>query len=148
MSRAGAAMSSDTRLQCERRWRRLEVRQRLPDHQVPSIERRSRWTHDETFSPSDPLFFTLRTCSMKPHMHSQAMMAWFLLQKPFSSSNKLPQEPVKSSFCSSDTVVDQAYADLVSSCKQTLDCLLELQEDLLEQNHSIIESTTGKWFLL
>ncbi|KAJ6800219.1 hypothetical protein M6B38_202995 [Iris pallida] len=85
---------------------------------------------------------------MKPHMHSQAMMSWFLLQKPFSSSNKLPQEPVKSSFYSSDIVVDQAYADLVSSCKQTLDCMLELQEDLLEQNHSIIESTTGKWFLL
>lgn len=67
----------------------------------------------------------------------------FLLQKPFSSSNKLPQEPVKSSFCSSDKVVDKAYADLVSSCKQTLDCMLELQEALLEQNHSIIESTAG-----
>ncbi|KAJ6836997.1 uncharacterized protein M6B38_324100 [Iris pallida] len=67
----------------------------------------------------------------------------FLLQKPFSSSNKLPQEPVKSSFCSSDRVVDQAYADLVSSCKQTLDCMLELQEALLERNHSIVESTAG-----
>ncbi|KAJ6833911.1 uncharacterized protein M6B38_336815 [Iris pallida] len=67
----------------------------------------------------------------------------FLLQKPFSSSNKLPQEPVKSSFCSSDKVVDEAYADLVSSCKQTLDFMLELQEALLEQNHSIVESTAG-----
>lgn len=67
----------------------------------------------------------------------------FLLQKPFYSSNKLPQEPIRSSFCSSDRVVDQAYADLVSSCKQTLDCLSELQEALLENNHSIVESTAG-----
>jgi len=92
----------------------------------------------------------------------------FLLQKAFSSSNKLPQvcfcikpklyssfisiaffftcfllrlyhglvvtmfwmyqEPIKSSFCTSDKLVNEAYSDLVSSCKETLDSMLELQE--------------------
>lgn len=73
----------------------------------------------------------------------KALELRFLLQKTFSSSNKLPQEPVKASFCSSDNVVDQAYSELVSSCKQTLDSMLELQEALLDRNNSILESTTG-----
>ncbi|KAG0456048.1 hypothetical protein HPP92_023836 [Vanilla planifolia] len=63
----------------------------------------------------------------------------FLLQKTFSLSNKLPQEPIKSSFCNLDTAVDQAFSDLISSCKQTLNCMLELGEALLENNPSIIE---------
>ncbi|ONK73484.1 uncharacterized protein A4U43_C04F32050 [Asparagus officinalis] len=65
----------------------------------------------------------------------------FLLQKPFSSSNKLPQEPIKSSFCSSDKLVDQSYSDLISSCKETIDSLLGLQEALLEKNPSILQGT-------
>lgn len=82
----------------------------------------------------------------------------FLLQKAFSSSNRLPrvhcnayfcfnsgglsitfmhcwwhdrfclQEPVRSSFCESDEGVSAAYSDLITSSKKTLDSLLELQE--------------------
>ncbi|XP_058084819.1 uncharacterized protein LOC131232533 isoform X2 [Magnolia sinica] len=63
----------------------------------------------------------------------------FLLQKAFSSSNKLPQEPLKSSFCSSDKAVRQVYSDLITSSEQTLNCLLELQEALLEKNPSITQ---------
>eukprot|EP00262_Sarcandra_glabra_P016415 TRINITY_DN5338_c0_g1_i2.p1 TRINITY_DN5338_c0_g1~~TRINITY_DN5338_c0_g1_i2.p1 ORF type:complete len:378 (-),score=91.24 TRINITY_DN5338_c0_g1_i2:60-1193(-) len=67
----------------------------------------------------------------------------FLLQKTFSSSNKLPQEPLRSSFCNSDKAVDRAYLDLVTSSSQTLDCLLELQEAFLEKNPSIAQVTDG-----
>lgn len=86
----------------------------------------------------------------------------FLLQKPFSSSNRLPQvpfsfiycvffllflnwnilfiylymiyiggfhqDPVRSSFCSSNEGVTAAYSDLITASKKTLDSLLELHE--------------------
>lgn len=86
----------------------------------------------------------------------------FLLQKAFSSSNRLPQvhyealvillwlyiifatlsltleihlqEPVRSSFCASDEGVSAAYADLITSSNKTLDSLLELQEVCLLKN--------------
>ncbi|KAL1215075.1 hypothetical protein V5N11_007653 [Cardamine amara subsp. amara] len=61
----------------------------------------------------------------------------FLLQKAFSSSNRLPQESVKSSFCSEDDNVSTAYTDLITSSKKTLDSLLELQEALFEKNPSV-----------
>lgn len=64
----------------------------------------------------------------------------FLLQKAFSVSNKLPQEPVKSYFCSSDTAVGQAYSELICSSKETLDSILKLQEALVENNQSIIQA--------
>ncbi|KAK9221250.1 hypothetical protein WN944_009676 [Citrus x changshan-huyou] len=67
----------------------------------------------------------------------------FLLQKAFSSSNRLPQEPVRSSFCESDEGVSTAYSDLITSSKKTLDSLLELQEALLEKNPSIAQSPDG-----
>ncbi|KAL5200418.1 hypothetical protein ABZP36_021621 [Zizania latifolia] len=60
----------------------------------------------------------------------------FLLQKAFSTSNKLPKEPVKSIFCQNNQEVEQAYFDLLNSLKQTLVCMLELQEALLERNHT------------
>ncbi|KAL2511503.1 rRNA processing protein-related [Abeliophyllum distichum] len=63
----------------------------------------------------------------------------FLLQKAFSSSNRLPQEPVRSLFCGSDNVVSEAYSDLLASSKKTLDCILELQQALVENNPSISE---------
>lgn len=65
----------------------------------------------------------------------------FLLQKAFSSSNKLPQEPVKSLFCSTDSLVNEAYSNLASSCKETLESMLELHEALLEQNPSILQGS-------
>ncbi|KAH7519682.1 hypothetical protein FEM48_Zijuj08G0063100 [Ziziphus jujuba var. spinosa] len=68
----------------------------------------------------------------------------FLLQKPFSSSNRLPQEPVRSSFCESDKDVSAAYSDLIISSKETLDSMLELQEALLEKNPSILQAADGK----
>ncbi|OMO74312.1 hypothetical protein CCACVL1_16836 [Corchorus capsularis] len=67
----------------------------------------------------------------------------FLLQKAFSSSNRLPQEPIRSSFCASDEGVSAAYSDLLTSSKKTLDSLLELQEALLENNPSITQSADG-----
>lgn len=38
------------------------------------------------------------------------------------------QESVKASFCESDDTVRVAYADLITSSKETLDSILELQE--------------------
>ncbi|XVE93638.1 hypothetical protein REPUB_Repub01dG0211200 [Reevesia pubescens] len=67
----------------------------------------------------------------------------FLLQKAFSSSNRLPQDPVRSSFCASDEGVSVAYSDLITASKNTIDSLLELQEALLENNPSIAQSVDG-----
>ncbi|XP_037411518.1 protein BFR2-like [Triticum dicoccoides] len=60
----------------------------------------------------------------------------FLLQKAFSTSNKLPKDPSKSRFCSHDQEIEQAYVNLLDSSKQTLGCMLELQKALLEQNQA------------
>ncbi|KAL0718298.1 hypothetical protein Bca4012_067620 [Brassica carinata] len=68
----------------------------------------------------------------------------FLLQKPFSSSNRLPQEHFKSSFCSEDEKVLTAYAELIASSKKTLDSLLELQGALFEKNPSVDQQADGK----
>ncbi|KAK2387611.1 rRNA processing protein [Trifolium repens] len=67
----------------------------------------------------------------------------FLLQKPFSSSNRLPQEPIKTSFCESDETVRVAYSDLITSSKETLDSILELQEALIAKNPSITQTING-----
>ncbi|KAK8558543.1 hypothetical protein V6N13_098198 [Hibiscus sabdariffa] len=67
----------------------------------------------------------------------------FLLQKAFSSSNRLPRDPVRSSFCASDEEVSAAYSDLITSSKKTLDSLLELQEALLDNNPTIAQSSGG-----
>ncbi|XP_022974840.1 putative uncharacterized protein DDB_G0270496 isoform X3 [Cucurbita maxima] len=67
----------------------------------------------------------------------------FLLQKAFSNSNRLPKEPVKSSFCKLDKDVEVAYSDLITSSKNTLNSLLELQEALLENNKHIVQATDG-----
>ncbi|KAK6804335.1 hypothetical protein RDI58_002119 [Solanum bulbocastanum] len=64
----------------------------------------------------------------------------FLLQKPFSNANRLPQEPIRSSFCDSEDTVEDAYSDLLASSRKTLDSILELQEVLLEKNPSITKS--------
>ncbi|KAK3163610.1 hypothetical protein QOZ80_1AG0005900 [Eleusine coracana subsp. coracana] len=58
----------------------------------------------------------------------------FLVQKAFATSNKLPQEPIKTSFCNHDKEIEQAYDDLLNSSKQTLSSMLELQEAMLESN--------------
>ncbi|KAI3951424.1 hypothetical protein MKW98_030276 [Papaver atlanticum] len=68
----------------------------------------------------------------------------FLLQKPFSSSNKLPKEPLRSSFCDSEKATNKAYLDLISSSEQTINCLLELQEALLEKSPHVVQNTDGK----
>ncbi|XP_031484226.1 uncharacterized protein LOC116253522 isoform X2 [Nymphaea colorata] len=60
-----------------------------------------------------------------------------LLQKVFSSSNKLPQEPWRSSFSSADGTIDQAYADLVASTELTLDSCLKLLEALIENSAAV-----------
>ncbi|KAE8787009.1 Protein AATF [Hordeum vulgare] len=58
----------------------------------------------------------------------------FLLQKAFTTSNKLPKDPTKSRFCGHEQEIEQAYVDLLDSSKQTLGSMLELQEALLERN--------------
>ncbi|XP_075507296.1 uncharacterized protein LOC142544095 [Primulina tabacum] len=70
----------------------------------------------------------------------------FLLEKAFSSSNRLPQEPVRS-------LVSEAYSDLVDSSKKTLHSILELQQALLKNNPSIAHLVEGlhvrvSWFPL
>ncbi|AES98142.1 putative apoptosis-antagonizing transcription factor, AATF leucine zipper-containing [Medicago truncatula] len=67
----------------------------------------------------------------------------FLLQKPFSSSNRLPQESIKESFCESDETVRGAYEDLITSSKETLDSILELQEALIAKNPSVAQASNG-----
>ncbi|KAI3887226.1 hypothetical protein MKW92_047698 [Papaver armeniacum] len=67
----------------------------------------------------------------------------FLLQKPFSSSNKLPKEPLRSSFCDSEKATNKAYLDLITSSEQTINCLLELQEALLEKSPHVAQNTDG-----
>lgn len=64
----------------------------------------------------------------------------FLLQKAFSSCNRLPQEPIRSLFCSLDSGVCDAYSDLTTSSTKTLDSILRLQEALLEKNSTITQS--------
>ncbi|MFS8006494.1 putative apoptosis-antagonizing transcription factor, AATF leucine zipper-containing [Helianthus anomalus] len=66
----------------------------------------------------------------------------FLLQKSFSTSNRLPQEPVRSAFCNSSEEVKEAYSDLIDSTKKTLDSILKLQEILVEKNPSIMDAAT------
>ncbi|XP_006644245.1 protein AATF [Oryza brachyantha] len=70
----------------------------------------------------------------------KALEMRFLLQKAFSTSNKLPKEPIKSMFCDHSQEIEQAYLDLLNSSKQTLDCMMELQEALLERNHATKDS--------
>ncbi|KAL5167295.1 Protein AATF [Glycine soja] len=67
----------------------------------------------------------------------------FLLQKPFSSSNRLPQVSIKSLFCETDETVRVAYSDLMTSSKETLDSILELQEALFAKNPSITQAIVG-----
>lgn len=62
------------------------------------------------------------------------------LQKVFSSCNQLPQASVKSYFCKSDDNIDRAYSELTSSAHKTLDCLLDLQQVLIEKNSAINEA--------
>ncbi|XP_076920039.1 uncharacterized protein LOC143581051 [Bidens hawaiensis] len=64
----------------------------------------------------------------------------FLLQKSYSTSNRLPQEPVRSSFCNSNEEVKEAYSDLIDSTKKTLDSILKLQETLVEKNPLIMDA--------
>ncbi|KAK7394548.1 hypothetical protein VNO78_15079 [Psophocarpus tetragonolobus] len=67
----------------------------------------------------------------------------FLVQKPFSSSNRLPKESIKSLLCETDERVRVAYSDLMTSSKETLDSILELQEALFAKNPSITQATVG-----
>lgn len=63
----------------------------------------------------------------------------FLLQKPFSNSNRLPQERVKSLYCDADSEVSEGYSDLIVSSKKMLDSILELQQALVANNPSITQ---------
>uniref|UniRef100_A0A0D9Y9W6 Apoptosis-antagonizing transcription factor C-terminal domain-containing protein n=1 Tax=Oryza glumipatula TaxID=40148 RepID=A0A0D9Y9W6_9ORYZ len=62
----------------------------------------------------------------------KALEMRFLLQKAFSTSNKLPKEPIRSMFCDHNQEIEQAYLDLLNSSKQTLGSMMELQERILQ----------------
>ncbi|XP_072079216.1 uncharacterized protein [Arachis hypogaea] len=86
------------------------------------------------------------TCSTKLALWYKILELRFLLQKPFSSSNRLPQDPVKFSFCEADENVRVAYSDLITSSKETLDSILELQENSIIQrqvNQQMAEDNTS-----
>ncbi|KAG9136461.1 hypothetical protein Leryth_025195 [Lithospermum erythrorhizon] len=70
----------------------------------------------------------------------RALECRFLLQRAFSNSNRLPQEPIRSLFNSSSDDIGEAYSSLINSSKKTLDSILELQEALLEKNPAIDQS--------
>ncbi|KAL5072104.1 hypothetical protein RYX36_022991 [Vicia faba] len=57
------------------------------------------------------------------------------------------QESVKASFCESDETVRVAYADLITSSKETLDSILELQEALIAKNPSVTQAVNGDFFM-
>ncbi|XP_078440311.1 rRNA processing protein-like protein isoform X2 [Wolffia australiana] len=61
----------------------------------------------------------------------------FLLQKPFSNSNNLPREPLRSQFSQHDEAINTAYEELILSSEQTLNSMLDLQEALIKSNASI-----------
>ncbi|XP_017224618.1 uncharacterized protein LOC108200864 [Daucus carota subsp. sativus] len=67
----------------------------------------------------------------------------FLLQKAFSNSNRLPQDPIRSSFCDSYSETSEAYSDLITTSKKTLDSIQKLQEALLEKNPTITQGADG-----
>uniref|UniRef100_A0A7N0V8A7 Uncharacterized protein n=1 Tax=Kalanchoe fedtschenkoi TaxID=63787 RepID=A0A7N0V8A7_KALFE len=68
----------------------------------------------------------------------------FLLQKPFSTSNRLPQaSPARSLFVESGEGVSDAYSDLISSSEKTINSLLELQNALLKNNPAIAQTADG-----
>ncbi|KAL1807436.1 hypothetical protein ACET3Z_024426 [Daucus carota] len=67
----------------------------------------------------------------------------FLLQKAFSNSNRLPQDPIRSSFCDSSSETSEAYSDLITTSKKTLDSIQKLQEALLEKNPTITQGADG-----
>ncbi|GER29283.1 protein AATF [Striga asiatica] len=67
----------------------------------------------------------------------------FLVQKPFSSCNRLPQEPVRTLFCGMDSDASEAYSDLIDSSKKTLDSILELQQALEANNPAITQCGEG-----
>ncbi|KAL4178619.1 hypothetical protein AMTRI_Chr13g83150 [Amborella trichopoda] len=71
----------------------------------------------------------------------KALEIRILLQKAFSNSNRLPQEPLRSEFCNADEEVDQAYSELVTSTEKTIQCLLDLQEALIERNSSVSQKS-------
>ncbi|XP_017219576.1 uncharacterized protein LOC108196688 isoform X1 [Daucus carota subsp. sativus] len=67
----------------------------------------------------------------------------FLLQKAFSNSNRLPQDPIRSSLCDSSSETSEAYSDLITTSKKTLDSIQKLQEALLEKNPTITQGADG-----
>ncbi|KAL9677035.1 hypothetical protein QQ045_005261 [Rhodiola kirilowii] len=77
----------------------------------------------------------------KATLWNKSLELRFLLQKPFSSSNKLPQESVRSIFIESDEGVSEAYSELISSSEKTIASLLELQNDgLMSSDVSLLSS--------
>ncbi|KAL2892533.1 Protein AATF [Bienertia sinuspersici] len=73
----------------------------------------------------------------------KALELRFLIQKPYSKSNKLPQEPIRSLYCEANEDVSAAYSDLIASSREAVESLVQLQEALLDNNRSIGEAIEG-----
>ncbi|XP_074272810.1 uncharacterized protein LOC141596516 [Silene latifolia] len=67
----------------------------------------------------------------------KALEIRIVLQNPYTKSNKLPQEPIRSLFLESNKAVSSGYSDLIASSKNAIDSLVQLQEALLDNNPSI-----------
>ncbi|KAG9442794.1 hypothetical protein H6P81_018648 [Aristolochia fimbriata] len=57
---------------------------------------------------------------------------------------KNQKEPMRSSFYKSDGAIDEVYNELVISAGKTLNCILELEEAIVEKNPSITQVTSNK----
>ncbi|XP_074266886.1 uncharacterized protein LOC141590179 [Silene latifolia] len=73
----------------------------------------------------------------------KALEIRIVLQNPYTKSNKLPQEPIRSLFLESNKAVSSGYSDLIASSKNAIDSLVQLQElaistmQLIDNNPSI-----------
>ncbi|CAM6085061.1 unnamed protein product [Calypogeia fissa] len=66
------------------------------------------------------------------------------LQKILSSANRLPREQAKLELCQENEEVKEAYAKLTDSAMNALDCLLDLETLLIENNSVISQSYSSR----
>ncbi|KAH6803275.1 rRNA processing protein-like protein [Perilla frutescens var. frutescens] len=95
---------------------------------VITVTEVARRTEESNCSMDPSSFNALELQQLLNALWDKALEFRFLLHKPFSSCNRLPQARVRSLYCSADSEVSEAYSDLIVSSKKTLDSILELQQ--------------------
>ncbi|KAJ7551786.1 hypothetical protein O6H91_06G028400 [Diphasiastrum complanatum] len=73
----------------------------------------------------------------------RALELRIVLQKVVTNANRLPPGQSRLIFCSTTEVTRKAYEQLETSALRTLDCLMDLQEALIDQNAAINEAYTS-----